>query len=602
VLAAVLGSALAPGLAADETAVPVGSGLVLDGALSEPAWGSAASVPAGAVKVPARRGSEGGAPDGKIEIVPTVRLLVTPGELWIGVEIPEDVGIGTGLKGMVAPPSTASAADAFSFAFMPMDLRSARWTARGPRGTGRAVYRVRGALSLADPATSRMEVAIPLADLELPSPDAPLRLALAIGTRTPDTISWAPAGASFQGPATWALLAAPSGGWGTAPAVDAAPLAAEDAADERRMAAWRKHLEGRQRGLPSGTPEQRIAAAQAILLDPLDEVLAARPDLALAHYLKGDILRQLGRPEEALAEARRALAVTPGLREAKFLHLTAFAAAFTEKRPGEPSDYAGAVARLDEAAKTAADAYEKDGIDLARGSLLHKRGDFAEAIALLEPLVERYPFHPEPAGMLQMARKFAGYWPTEQGFRTRDQQKGDLPRVRIATTKGPIVVELFEEDAPNSVKNFVWLASQGFYDGSLFHRHVPFFMSQGGDPYSRDAATRGRAGIGGPCYTIATEVTGRKPFRGVLAMARFHRPDTEGSQFFLTTGTAAHLDGEYTVLGRVVEGLEVLDSLVQDDRMDKVEVLRTRPGVEYRPVTTTGAPAPEPKACGPSGR
>jgi peptidylprolyl isomerase len=127
-------------------------------------------------------------------------------------------------------------------------------------------------------------------------------------------------------------------------------------------------------------------------------------------------------------------------------------------------------------------------------------------------------------------------------------------------------------------------------------------VAQGGDPLSKDPAKARLAGIGGPCYAIRTEPSKRKPFRGVIAMARSANKDTEGSQFFLTTGTAANLEGDYSVFGRIVEGQEVADRLVKDVTIERVEVLRTRPGTTYRPVTKGGEPAPEPKPCGPSGR
>jgi peptidyl-prolyl cis-trans isomerase B (cyclophilin B) len=157
---------------------------------------------------------------------------------------------------------------------------------------------------------------------------------------------------------------------------------------------------------------------------------------------------------------------------------------------------------------------------------------------------------------------------TELVIRESEAINGDLPIAQVLTKKGPITLELFEDHAPNTVANFVSLAESGYYDGTRFHRVLPKFMAQGGDPNSREGA-EGQAGTGGPGYTIKDEHTGediRKHFAGTLSMAKTGAPDTGGSQFFLTHLPTPHLDGRHTVFGRITSGLEIVRTLeVNDD-------------------------------------
>jgi peptidyl-prolyl cis-trans isomerase B (cyclophilin B) len=123
----------------------------------------------------------------------------------------------------------------------------------------------------------------------------------------------------------------------------------------------------------------------------------------------------------------------------------------------------------------------------------------------------------------------------------------------IHTNHGPIEIELFDEDAPKTVENFRKLAGDGFYDGVIFHRVIPDFMIQGGDPTG--------TGTGGPGYTFEDEFNDNKVVRGALAMANAG-PNTNGSQFFVVTiDEAAWLDGKHTVFGRVTGGMEAVDAI-----------------------------------------
>jgi peptidyl-prolyl cis-trans isomerase B (cyclophilin B) len=149
-------------------------------------------------------------------------------------------------------------------------------------------------------------------------------------------------------------------------------------------------------------------------------------------------------------------------------------------------------------------------------------------------------------------------------------------KATIDTNRGTLVAELYDQDAPTTVENFEKLANSGFYDGVKFHRVLPDFVVQGGDPLSRDLPPGDpRIGTGGPGYKIKCETKGN-PNRhqvGALSMAHAGR-DTGGSQFFLVLSeeNTRHLDGVHTVFGKVVEGLDVMKSLQKNDVMTKVRV------------------------------
>ena len=127
-----------------------------------------------------------------------------------------------------------------------------------------------------------------------------------------------------------------------------------------------------------------------------------------------------------------------------------------------------------------------------------------------------------------------------------------------------IRIEFFPEDAPKTVENFVTLAKKGFYNGLTFHRVVPDFVVQGGCPKGN--------GTGGPGYQIKAEFSKQKHVRGAVAMARSQHPDSAGSQFYICYGATPHLDGNYTVFGKVVSGMEHVDRIKQGDKMKTVAI------------------------------
>ena len=187
---------------------------------------------------------------------------------------------------------------------------------------------------------------------------------------------------------------------------------------------------------------------------------------------------------------------------------------------------------------------------------------------------------------IQNFDNYRRFWEKESAIRAAEAKADNLPRVKLTTSKGEIVIELFENEAPQTVANFLTLVKQGFYNGSPYHRVLPMFMAQGG--------ARTDDGQGGPGYTIKCECYGpdyRKHFRGTLSMAHAGR-DTGNSQFFLTFVPTNHLNGKHTAFGRVIEGMEVLGDLQhrstmhqteppKADRIIKAEVIRDR-GHEYK--------------------
>ncbi len=131
----------------------------------------------------------------------------------------------------------------------------------------------------------------------------------------------------------------------------------------------------------------------------------------------------------------------------------------------------------------------------------------------------------------------------------------------IDTNFGRIVLKFFPKLAPGHVKNFETLAGKKFYDGTKFHRVIPGFMIQGGDPNTKPGAT-GQPGTGGPGYSINAEFSSTHHSRGMLSMARSADPDSAGSQFFITVADASNLDNQYSLFGQVVQGMDVVDKIV----------------------------------------
>lgn len=240
----------------------------------------------------------------------------------------------------------------------------------------------------------------------------------------------------------------------------------------------------------------------------------------------------------------------------------------------------------------------EDMLEAARA--LMQLNAFEDAAARLAAISAEDRAAPGVAGRVEslegQIQRRAAAWAAEQEIRAREAEM-NLPQIRLVTSRGPVVLELFEEQAPYTVANFITLVESGFYDGTRFHRVVPGFVAQGGDPNTREGAA-GIPGNGGPGYTIPDEHTRtdrRRHFAGSLAMAKPGDPATPGrakanaagSQFYITVAQAEHLDSDYTVFGRVLEGEEIVRSIRPEDRLESATVIRKRDR-EYTPIRLGG--------------
>jgi peptidyl-prolyl cis-trans isomerase B (cyclophilin B) len=140
------------------------------------------------------------------------------------------------------------------------------------------------------------------------------------------------------------------------------------------------------------------------------------------------------------------------------------------------------------------------------------------------------------------------------------------PRVLLKTKFGDMEIVLFPDLAPKHVESFLKLTKSGFYNGTIFHRILPGFMIQGGDPLTKDPANRNKYGTGGPGYTVPAEFSKVVHEKGILSAARTQDPNSAGSQFFIMVDKAPHLDGQYTVFGEVVKGVDVAETIVNQPR------------------------------------
>jgi cyclophilin family peptidyl-prolyl cis-trans isomerase len=214
------------------------------------------------------------------------------------------------------------------------------------------------------------------------------------------------------------------------------------------------------------------------------------------------------------------------------------------------------------------------------GQAAYQADDYETAETYLKRADKAGKLDPDGKELLAELPEQKKLWSAEQEIRKKEAAADDLPRIKLETSKGTIVIELFENEAPQTVGNFVSLVEQKFYDGLTFHRVLPGFMAQGGDPTGD--------GSGGPGYEIPCECgqpNARMHFRGTLSMAHAGK-DTGGSQFFLTFRPTTHLNGKHTAFGRVIEGLDVLAKLQRrdpeslnpplPDKIIKAEVLRKR--------------------------
>lgn len=191
------------------------------------------------------------------------------------------------------------------------------------------------------------------------------------------------------------------------------------------------------------------------------------------------------------------------------------------------------------------------------GTTIETTGDQRTAPATLSPLALNLDYQPpSEAEIIDLTAKAA------------------TMNVKLETDQGAILLELFPDKAPVHVANFLKLIAAGFYDGQTFHRVEPGFVIQAGDPQSKLLpADDPRLGTGGPGYTIKAEFNDQKHDRGTLAMARAADPDSAGSQFYITLAATPHLDDQYTVFGRLIQGDNFLDLIEPGDHIREVRLV-----------------------------
>lgn len=221
----------------------------------------------------------------------------------------------------------------------------------------------------------------------------------------------------------------------------------------------------------------------------------------------------------------------------------------------------------------------------------YNSNDFDKAETYLKEADSKSALSTQSRGLLDGIADAKAKWAKEKQVREAEAKANDLPRVELDTNKGKIVIELYENEAPNTVANFISLIEKKKYDGLTFHRVLGGFMAQGGDPNGD--------GTGGPGYSVKCECyepNHRNHFRGTLSMAHSGR-DTGGSQFFITFGRTAHLDGKHTAFRHVIEGFDVLSDLQRrnpeepnqpdPDKIVTAKVIRKRMH-PYEPQTLPG--------------
>ena len=157
-----------------------------------------------------------------------------------------------------------------------------------------------------------------------------------------------------------------------------------------------------------------------------------------------------------------------------------------------------------------------------------------------------------------------------------DGAAGKAPNAVIKTKFGEMEIVFFPDKAPNHVQNFVKLAKSGYYNGTIFHRVIPGFMIQGGDPNTKDPKKPETYGMGGPSEKLKAEFNDTPHRRGIVSMARTNDPNSAGSQFFIVVKDSNFLDGQYTVFGEVVKGMDVADKIVNLPRNSRNDLPNER--------------------------
>jgi peptidyl-prolyl cis-trans isomerase B (cyclophilin B) len=321
------------------------------------------------------------------------------------------------------------------------------------------------------------------------------------------------------------------------------------------------------------------------LLGRLDGFIAANPDDRRALAMDISVSTWLGRTDRV----ERDYEMLAQLTDADAVWLAWAKMRLAENR----YDDAGSMAR-----SRPYDLAETPEIAIIDARARMSRNEFQAAIDAIDAIPEAGLSKPGIRANANRIRKESERWLTlweaEAAARNAEDAAGTAPVIQLITSRGPVTIMLFEEQAPNTVANFIELSEQGFYNGTRFHRVEPNFVVQGGDPNSRPG-TPGEPGTGGRGAKIPDESSRddkRLHFAGAVAMAKAPNPNlpgasipnTSSSQFYVVLEPRESLNKEYTVFGRVIDGMEVLQRIRRDDELTAVATI-SRPEREYKATT-----------------
>ena len=317
----------------------------------------------------------------------------------------------------------------------------------------------------------------------------------------------------------------------------------------------------------------------------LDAFLKESPDDRRALVLDINVATWLGQTERIDADYERLAMLT----DAEAVWLAWAELQFSENR----YDDAGNLARGREY-----DLAKTPGIALVNARVHMSNNEFVEAKAAIDAIpeegLEKPGIRTKANRIRGQALRWSALWTNELAIRTAEESAGTAPVMQLITSRGPVTILLYEDQAPNTVANFIELSERGFYNGTRFHRIEPNFVAQGGDPNSRPGSigTAGTGGRGAQLPDEAARADKRLHFSGVLAMAKAPDPAKPGksilnsasSQFYIVLEPAESLNDEYTVFGRVIDGMEAVQRLRRDDELMAITTI-SRPDREYKATT-----------------
>ena len=571
---------------------------VVDGRLDEADWADAIEVPAASVQVPDLRVPLTADPPGVRTLTPRVAIRRQGPYIVIGVRADEAPGASIGLQVMVARTGHKTAGEAWSVTYRPRDLRAEALSVQGPEGAGLTVLPVHAAVDTTGAEAWSLELALPAGQLAGPASTGALRMGFGVLTRTPNLVASAPADAVWHGPDAWFELTPPTGGWVKAPDISEAAIRTRRTREEARARALTLLLSTMMQRVPDvlEAPDERMATMRKQLDEASSAMRLARPDLGVSvDVFRADLLARLGDVAAARAAYDAALAVSPGWIEARFgRDVRLGARALVDGKPGGATELASQreqLARAKAEAEAAGDVWHKTAAQWAEAVIQYRTGQWREALAGLEALRKRFEGDGWLIALHDAARKALRASPPE--IRARQARPAVPPPQLVFTLPGGEArVDLYPGHQPMAVSQLVWLAQQGFYDGTRIHHTLPGVWATGGDPHSKAGPEATKVGTGDAGYAVRTQDGKRQPWRGTLCLERSPQGDVS-SRFFFLTGSAIELSEQLVVVGRVASGQEHVDALTQGALVSRVRPDRLHEGVTYRPLTLEGSPAPE---------